>query len=672
MTWKSTTAASRRVKLSGKEWTPSVGQLGGVNFLTETNTAALWADPGAGKTSMTLTAFADLQDAGLARKMLVLCPLRVGQLVWRQEGNKWEHLRHLKIVLCHGPKKDQLIDGEGDVFLVNYEGIKWLARKYKGKRMPFDILCADELTKMKNSRAPRFKLLKPFLSHFRRIWGLTGTPAPNGYLDLFGQYLFLDQGATLGRYFSHYRDMYFTPGYDGFTYTLRHGGADDIHKRIDGITHRISYTDLPDLIDDPIYIEMEGEALKTYRQMRDAQLVELEGKTITGANAAAVYGKLKQMANGAVYTTPDPDAPIKRGKREWVHVHDLKLKAIAELVDQLQGTPLLVAYQYHHDLDRLRATFGEDTPYLGAGVNEREAADIQDAWNRGELPILLCHPASVGHGLNLQEGGAAHLCWFSADFDLELYDQFKRRIWRKGNDSAHVFNHRLIVKGTIDELVFAALEDKDVTQARLLQSVRQVLELETSADEETTADSKGATMSIKPRMPTRAALEGGVKEAKVPAKAGARGWARPATAEADDEDEATGSGFARTRTQQARIVSKLKGAPEEETEEETEEEAEEEAEEATPARKMFSRSIRGALQGDTEEDDTGDDETPPVTPTKAAKAPTQKIIAGGIKSDPNSNSVLRADVSSEGAVVSVNFHGSPEAIRIAMRQLLGE
>lgn len=444
--------------------------------------AALWADPGAGKTSITLTAFVALKKAGLAKKLLVIAPLRVCQLVWRQEVMKWAHLNHLKVVLLHGDKKDARLREEADVYLINYEGIPWLADKHWATPLPFDTICADEITKLKNSRSIRFKRLHKLTLRTRRKWGLTGTPAPNGYLDLFGQQLWLDGGAALGKFYTHFRDNFFKPDYDGFNYVLQHNGEARIQEALKDVVYRLTYDNLPAISDHDIHITLDAKQTKAYQTMKREMVLNLPEGQVTAGNTAATYAKLKQMANGAVYLSGVPDGP----KRPWVELHKAKIDALVDLIDELNKQPLLVAYQYHHDLERIIARLdaeGIKWAHIGSGVSEKDAELIQYRWNRGEIHILLAHPASVGHGLNFQEGGAGHICWFSCDFNLELYDQFIRRIRRQGNDRERVINHRLIVLGTIDELVYEALEIKDTTQARLLRAVLRVLKPQPAGDE---------------------------------------------------------------------------------------------------------------------------------------------------------------------------------------------
>lgn len=459
-------------------------------------------------TSMTLSAFVDLQDAGEASKMLVIAPLKVCQLVWRQEGAKWSHTSHLSVELLHGKDKDKALKRDADIYLINYEGLPWLSGQIKGNVLPFDVVVADELTRLKNAQSKRFKAIKRFIPNMRRRWGLTGTPAPNGYLDLFGQFLFIDQGRALGQYFTHYRSQYFDPGFDGFSWTPRQGAREAIEAAMAHLVCRITYDDLPELIDDPRIIEPGAAARKAYTDLKKAAVLEHDGEHISAANAAALVSKLRQMANGAVYVTEEIDPfnprPVEPQLR-WVPVHDDKLDALKDLLEELQGKPCLVAYSFRHDLERIKGYLEPihgEIPVLGAGVKEKDAVEIQRAWNAGELPILLCHPASVGHGLNLQEGGAAHLCWFSADYNLELYEQFCRRVWRKGSSAPHVFNHKLIMKGTIDEDVFAALDEKDVTQSRILDGLARLVHNKSQGASPRPEPNQGDHMPVRP-MPAK-------------------------------------------------------------------------------------------------------------------------------------------------------------------------
>ncbi len=415
--------------------------------------------------------------------MLVIAPLKVCRNTWRQEGAKWEQFRHLKFALLHGPKKDELLKtSDADVFLINPEGCAWLAGKYFGRSLPFDVVCIDELTKFKNSQSERVKTLRPRLKDVKYRWGLTGSLNPNGHMDLFGQMLMLDDGAALGRYITHYRDAYFRMGWDGFTYELCPGAEQRIAERLAPYWFELlpeEHLQLPPIIPDERMIELGKTAQATYDKMKRDMVAELPQGVITAANAAACYSKLAQMANGAVYT---------ENKADVAWIHDEKIDALADLFEELNGEQMLVAYEFNHDFDRLKERFGivdkvtgqKVLPYLGKGVTVAQEAMWIRQWNSGELRYLFCHPASAGHGLNLQESSAHHLCWFSPIWDYELYDQFIGRLCRSGTTAIQIVNHILMVKGTIDELKVAALNDKDTTQGRFLKALNT--EIRRSAD----------------------------------------------------------------------------------------------------------------------------------------------------------------------------------------------
>lgn len=484
-----------RVIPSSVEWTPWPYQTRAVAHLIERGSAALFLDPGLGKTAITLEAFRQLKEAGQAKRMLVVAPLRVCQLVWGQEGRKWTQFRDLTFSLLHGPKKEKRLSDDVDIHLINPEGVSWLTTQFFGRSdLPWDIVVLDELTKFKNHRAQRSKKLRTKLKGVKRRWGLTGSPAPNGYMDLFGQMLILDDGAALGRYISYFRDQYFTKNWDGFTYDIRPESADRIEAKIAPYVLRMSakdYLDLPPLTDHVIEVALPPDALRQYEEMKRDMILSLPEGEITAANAAAVYSKLKQLTNGAVYLSDQPN-----GKKEWVAVHDAKLDALEELIDELAGQPLLVAYEFQHDLARLKERLGDETPTL-SGLSGKRIAEVEAEWNRGELPVLLVHPASAGHGLNLQGAGASHICWFSKPWDLEVYDQTIHRIHRQGSTSERVINHSLMVRGSIDEIVETALEEKDTTQNRLLDSLNAEILLDGSAPPPQRAQPKEEDMALK-------------------------------------------------------------------------------------------------------------------------------------------------------------------------------
>ncbi len=421
------------------------------DHLCSSHAAGLPLEPGGRKTSITLEAFRRLREAGMVNTMLVVAPLRVCRQQWRQEAAKWEQFKDLKFSLLHGDKKDERLKDDADIWLINPEGVKWLCDKYLGRSLPFDICAIDELTKFKNAGADRSKVLRARLKHVRWRWGLTGSLAPNGYMDLFGQMLMLDDGAALGRYITHYRDQYFILDFDGFTYNLMPGAEQRIINRIAPYWFKMDpadYAQLPPLVNDTRSITLAPAQQKLYNKMKRDMIAQLPEGVITAANSAACYSKLSQMANGAVY--------MGDVKRTVSHIHDQKIEVIDELVDELNGKPLLIAYEFNHDLDRIKAwhleKFKTEMPYLGKGTTAKQETQWVREWNEGKLPVLAAHPASAGHGLNMQGASAAHVAWFSITWDYELYDQLIRRIRRSGTEATQIFNHLIVVKGSIDEL----------------------------------------------------------------------------------------------------------------------------------------------------------------------------------------------------------------------------
>ncbi len=298
------TTSTRRVEPSWKPWIPLPYMERAVDWLVNRHSAGLPLRPGGRKTSITLAAFQRLREQGRANTMLIIAPLRVCRQTWRQEAAKWEQFRGLKFSLLHGDKKDERLKDDADIWLINPEGCEWLAHKYLGRPLPFDVVCIDELTKFKNSQSQRSKALRPRLSKVSYRWGLTGSLAPNGYMDLFGQMLMLDDGAALGRYITHYRDQFFQVGFDGFSYDLMPGAAKRIVDRISPYWFKMDesdYAQLPPLVNVPHEIELSPAARKTYERMKKQMIAELPEGVITAANSAACYSKLSQMANGACY-----------------------------------------------------------------------------------------------------------------------------------------------------------------------------------------------------------------------------------------------------------------------------------------------------------------------------------------------------------------------------------
>lgn len=477
----SQTTSTRSAPRSHQPWVPLPYMVRGVEHLVHHRSAGLPLRPGGRKTSITLAAFETLRQLRLAQTMLVIAPLRVCRQTWRQEAEKWDQFRHLKFSLLHGGKKRDRLSDDADIWLINPEGVPWLCDQFFGRPLPWDVVTIDELTKFKNNDSERSKKLRPRIAITPYIWGLTGSLSPNGYMDLFGQQLMLDRGAALGKFITHYRDQYFQLDRDGFTYNLMPGADKRIQAKLAPYWLAVDesdYSQLPPLVDNPIYIELGKKERAIYTAMKTKMIAELPGGMVTAGNSAAVYAKLSQMANGAVYRVEE--VPGEKSKRYVEYVHDMKLDALEDLIEELNGEPLLIGYEFGHDLDRLRSRFGQRfpngvLPYLGNGTTAKQETEWCQAWNAGKLPIMAIHPASAGHGLNLQESSAWNIAWFGITWDYELYDQLIRRIRRDGTKAQQIFNHLLIVRNSIDELKLAALAAKKMSQDNLLQGMNRIL-----------------------------------------------------------------------------------------------------------------------------------------------------------------------------------------------------
>lgn len=481
-------------KPSAKPWTPHAYQKKAVKFLLEHAAGALFLDPGLGKTSITLATIKMLKQKKVLDKVLLIAPLRVCYSVWPKEVDKWSDFNGIKVVVLHGPNKDELLKVEADVYVINPEGLEWLLQVKKTKTptgktkvdvdlrrwkaLGFDTLVVDELSKFKHTNTNRFKAIKLILNTFRRRWGLTGSPASNGLLDLFGQCFILDQGRTLGPYISHYRMKYFVPSHDGFSWNIREGAEQEIYERLNPLALRMAaddYLDMPTLIENNIRVDLPEPVRVVYDQLEDDLIAKLNDKVVVASNAAAASMKCRQVANGGIYIDPEVESLVKlpKSKREWVNLHTEKVDALADLIEELQGSPILVAYDFEHDLDRLRERLGQDVPYIGGGVSAKRSAELEKAWNAGHLPVLLGHPQAMAHGLNLQEVGH-HVCWHSLTWDFELYDQFIRRVLRQGNKSKKVFVHHIMARGTVDEVVLAAVKSKRKGQNALFDALKKL------------------------------------------------------------------------------------------------------------------------------------------------------------------------------------------------------
>ncbi|VEI13868.1 DEAD/DEAH box helicase [Trueperella bialowiezensis] len=435
-------------------------------FIEDHPQAAILLGMGLGKTVITLTAIWNLVlDSFQASRVLVIAPLRVARDTWPTEAAKWDHLSGLTVAVAVGTKTERInaLARQAMVTVINRENVPWLVKQL-GNAWPFDMVVIDELSSFKNQRAQRFKALASVRPKISRIVGLTGTPAANGLMDLWAQYRLLDEGQRLGRFITGYRNRWFVPdkrnGQQIFTYKPRPGAEDDIYAAISDITLSMRTTDhlqLPKLTVTTTNVILEARDRKVYDQLRDELVVDLDGQMIDAANAAALSGKLLQLASGAIYNSDG----------ETITVHDAKLDALEDLVEAANGQNLLVAYWFQHDLARIRQRFPHARPLT-------TSADIE-SWNAGEFSLGLIHPASAGHGLNLQTGGSL-LVWFSLTWSLELYQQTNARLHRQGQQNPVTITH-LVAQDTLDEAVLAALEHKDVTQSALIDAVTSELHL---------------------------------------------------------------------------------------------------------------------------------------------------------------------------------------------------
>ncbi len=432
--------------------------------------AALFLTMGLGKTAITLTAVNDLMlDTFDVSKVLVVAPLRVARNTWPTEVEKWEHLKFLSISVIVGDQKTRIgaLNHPSLVYVINRETIKWLVEYYEknGLRWNFDMVVIDELSSFKNHQSQRFRFLRKIRPFVKRFVGLTGTPTSNGLMDLWAEIGILDGGERLGRFIGRYREAYFKPGSMNpqtgvvFQYVPKEGAEEQIYERISDIAismKALDYLNMPECVMASHEVEMSTQEKKLYDMLAKDLLIPLEDGDIDAANAAALSGKLLQMANGAVY---DENGTARR-------IHDHKLEALEDLIEAANGQSVLVAYWFKHDKKRIE----EYLSRLGYQPRDiKSSGDIKD-WNVGKIPVALIHPASAGHGLNIQEGGHI-LIWFGLTWSLELYQQTNARLWRQGQTDV-VTVHHIITKGTVDEDVMAALEEKDVTQEKLIAAVK--------------------------------------------------------------------------------------------------------------------------------------------------------------------------------------------------------
>lgn len=435
------------------------------DFIIKNPTAAVFLEMGLGKSVIALTAILELcLERFEISRVLVIAPLRVARDTWPAEIQKWDHLKGLTYSVAVGTANERraALRQKTFVHIINRENVQWLIED-SGIPGQYDMVVIDELSSFKSHQSKRFKSLMKARPGVRRMVGLTGTPSSNGLMDLWSEFRVLDMGKRLGRFITHYREQFFEPdrrnGMQVFSYRPRAGAEREIYRRIGDITismRSADYLKMPECVMNTVPVKLDSTEYEVYEEMESKMVTELDGVEIDAVNAAALTGKLCQLANGAIYT-PDGNT---------VFFHERKLDALEDLIEGANGKPVLVAYWYKHDLARIQERFK---------VRElKSSKDITD-WNAGKIPVAVIHPASAGHGLNLQAGGST-LIWFGLTWSLELYQQTNARLWRQGQQAETVVIHHIITRGTVDEDVMQSLSEKDRSQAALMRAVRARVE----------------------------------------------------------------------------------------------------------------------------------------------------------------------------------------------------
>ena len=443
------------------KYEPHSYQAYATEYIKQHPVSAIFLNMGLGKSVITLTAIMDLMfDSFEIRKVLVVAPLRVARDTWPAEIEKWEHLKGLTYSVAVGSEAQRkaALMQRADIYIINRENVEWLVSK-SGLPFDYDMLVIDELSSFKSYQAKRFRSLMAVRPLVKRIVGLTGTPSSNGLMDLWSEYRILDMGHRLGRFISHYRNDYFVPDKRNqqivFSYKPKPGAEEEIYRLVSDITISMRSTELlkmPECIYSEYPVRLSEKEMESYKTFKSELVLALDDGEVDAANAVGLSNKLVQMANGAVYG--------EEGK--VIHVHDCKLDALEDLIEAANGKPVLIAYWFKHDLERISRRFDAE---------KLDSADSIKRWNSGEIPVAIIHPASAGHGLNLQAGGST-LIWFGLTWSLELYQQTNARLWRQGQEADTVVIHHIIAKDTIDEDIMKALKRKDTTQSALIDAVR--------------------------------------------------------------------------------------------------------------------------------------------------------------------------------------------------------
>ena len=429
-----------------------------IDFIYNTPKCAVWAGLGLGKTITTLTAITDLLDSFSVSKVLIIAPLRVANSVWHTESKRWTHTKDLTFSIVTGSEKERIsaLFKSADIYVINRENVQWLVEHYKTK-WPYDLVVIDESSSFKSASSQRFKALKKVRTLTDRMVQLTGTPSPNGLIDVWSQMFLLDGGERLGKTMSAYKMRFFEAGYNGYSFKPVKNADKIIHKLIDDIVISLNvddYLEMPERIDTVMRVNTPPARLAEYKQLERDFIMQINDTEIVAYNAATLAGKLLQYCNGAMYTDE---------LKNWTEIHTAKLDALDEILEDNQDENLLIAYNYKTDLIRLKAR------YPDAVVLDNDP-DIITRWNNGQIKILLAHPASAGHGLNLQHGGSI-IVWFGLNWSLELYQQFNGRLHRQGQTKPVRIVH-IVADGCIDDKVMRAIENKAQTQDELLNALK--------------------------------------------------------------------------------------------------------------------------------------------------------------------------------------------------------
>lgn len=448
-------------------------QVKAVDMIVNNFNCGLFLDMGLGKTVSTLTAIQELREIGFIDKVLIIAPKKVAQVTWKDEINNWEHLKSLRISVIDGTaaQRRAAMMADADIYTVSRDNVVWLVVEHGGVKLPYDMVVIDELSSFKNYASKRFKALRRVRKFIPRVVGLTGTPAPNGLIDLWAQMFLIDEGKRLGKTITGYRDRFFTAGRRNgdiiYQWDLK-SPAEETEQKISDLIKDIcismsaeDYLKMPDKLMYYDRVKLSDKDFKAYKTFEREQVLEFieSGETITAASAAALSNKLQQFANGAMY---DAD-------RKVLQLHDEKIEKLKELVEAANGQPVLVAYSFKHDLDKIMEALKEYKP-----VKLEKPEQIAD-WNAGKINVLVTHPASAGHGLNLQKGGHI-MIWYGLTWALELYQQFNARLYRQGQKKP-VSIHHIIATDTVDEKIIKSLDGKDTTQRSLMDAIKEIVEM---------------------------------------------------------------------------------------------------------------------------------------------------------------------------------------------------